>query len=257
MSSVILARSDPRPLWVRLLVWSGLVLSAVLAPPSVLFGLALGGPDGGFILCFGLSLMVGAIAGTAREVTERRLVRDPIQPGLGRLPDGEQALLLPRASAPTAISSWAIVGYAAVLALGATLAAVHRSWGLAVVLALVVGWLGFAAAPHRIAGMAGGLWLSPTRIVDDYRGIRWEVPWDDCTGVDARSSRRVLVVVRRDRVPKLQRTGPRGRAWKPIRAGNALVIDTNHIAVGSVQAGQLIERALTDPASRTALGAPS
>ena len=255
MTTVTPSRRDARPLWLRLLVWFGILISAGIGLPMLIVALPmLDEPAGGFLLCFALVLLLAVVGGTAREVTERRLQREPLQARPDRLPDGEQALLLPRATAPTAISSWLLVGVAAVVALGAVLAAVERSWVLAVVLGLVAGWLGVTAAPHRTATMAGGLWLSPTRIVDDYRGVRWELTWQDATGVDAHHPQRVLVAVRPDRVPRLERTGPRGRAWKPIRAGNVLVIDTNHIAGASAHAGQLIDRALTDPASRTALG---
>lgn len=255
MSSVTIPRTDARPLWLRLLVWTGLAILVVLAPPFVLFGLvAIGDGEGKFILCFGLLLLVGAVAGAAREVSERRLVRDPVAPRLDRMPDGERALLLPRATEPTLISSWGLFGFGAVLLVGALLAAVEASWGLAVVLTLTAAWFLLTAVPHRAERMAGGLWLTPTRVVDDYRGVRWEVPWELVTGVDAHHRQRVLLPVRRDRVPALQRTGPRGRAWKPLRAGNVMVIDTNHLAGGTTYAGDLIDRALTHPASRQSLG---
>lgn len=257
MSTDPLAHRDRRPLWLRLLVWAGLVVLALCTPVFLLFGLAsIAEPDGKFILCCGLVLLVATFAAAAREVVERRLVRDPVRPRLETLPDGEQALTLARATAPTSISSWGLLGFGVALALGAIFAALEQSWVLAVVVALAALWLMVTAVPHRASEMAGGLWLTPTRLIDDYRGIRWELPWEGVTGVDAHRARRVLVSVRRDRLPPLERTGPRGRAWKPLVAGNVLKIDTDHLAGGSVLAGYVITKALTDPGSRTVLGTP-
>lgn len=251
------ARPDPRPGWLRALVASGLPIGTVAGVGMVAESVAsLDQPGRRFGLCVGLLVLVGVAAGAAREVAERRIARTPPQPRPGTLPDGEQALLLPRATAPTRISSLALVGFAAVTALGAVLAAVGHGWGLALVLTLVAGWLVLVAAPARVTAMAGGLWLTPTRIVDDHRGIRWEVRWEDVTGVDVGQPSRVLVAVRRDRAPSIRRTGPRGRAWNPVRARNVLIVDAAHLAGGSALAGSLIRTALADPGSRRSLGAP-
>ncbi|QZY28788.1 hypothetical protein [Nocardioides coralli] len=255
MSSVTIPRSDARPLWLRLLVWSGLVLLIALTPVFLLFGLVeLDEPQGRFLLCFGLLLLIGSVAGIAREVVERRLVTDPVQPRHETLHDGERALFLPRAVSPTLISSWQLLGFGVVLVLATVFATLERSWGLAVVLAVGAGWLLLTAVPHRAAELAGGLWLTPTRVIDAYRGIRWELPWEHATGVDAHHPQRVLLVVRHDRVPQLHRTGPRGRAWKPLRAGNVLVIDANHLPGGSGYAGGLLNQRLHEPSARSLPG---
>lgn len=249
--------TDPRPVWLRLVVWSGLVVMALVSVSLLGVGLV-GLDDGGgkFAVCFGLVLVVTTVGGVAREVAERRLVRNPVEPRLDSLAGGEPALLLPRATAPTAISSAVLVGLAATLAVGAVLAATELAWGLCVALALAAGWLVHLAAPLRTASMAGGMWLTPSSIVDEYRGIRWDVAWEDVTGVEARHPTRMLLVVRGDRVPRIRRTGPRGRAWRPLTAGNVLAVDSSHLAGGSALAGSLIGRGLEDPASRRALGTP-
>lgn len=256
MTTTTVSHTDARPLWLRLTVWAGLVLLSLFAPLFIAFSAVAGAPAGWFLLCFGLLVLVGAVGGVAREVTERRLVREPPQPRLETMPDGEPALFLPRATGPTRISCWTLAGFGMVLLLGAALAAVERSWGLALVLLLSGGWFVLTAVPHRVTEMAGGTWLTPTRVVDAYRGVRWEVPWEFVTGVAASHPQRVLLVVHRDRVPVLECTGPRGRAWKPLRAGNVLVIDTHHLAGGSAHLGRLLETALEDADSRKGLGRP-
>ena len=249
------ARPDPRPLWLRALVWCGVAAAGAVSVPMLVAGaVTLGEPSGGFLLCFGLLLAVAAAGGVAREVAERRVVHRPPEPRLEAGPDGEPTLVLPRAVAPTRISSLVLAGFAAVPGLGAVLAAADRSWGWAAVLALLTAYVGHVAAPRQTARMAGGLRLTPTRVIDDYRGIRWEAAWDDVTGVDAHHPMRVLLAVRPDRVPTARRTGPRGRAWNPVVAGNVLRVDTAHLAGGSALLGDLVSRALADPAVRRSLG---
>ena len=54
-----------------------------------------------------------------------------------------------------------------------------------------------------------------------------------------------------------RRTGPRGRAWRPVsRDGTTLVVDTRHLAGGSTLASYIVAKAVTDPASRRVLGTP-
>lgn len=258
MTAPTATRTDPRPVSRRLLVWSGLLICAVISVPLLAAGLAdIGDGRGKFLLCFGLVLVLATVGGVAREVAERRLVREPVQPRLESAPGGEPTLLLPRATAPTFISSMILAGLSLIAALSAVLAATEGSWGLCVTLALAAGWLAYLAWPSRAAAMAGGLRLTPSSIGDDYRGIRWDVAWEDVTGVDAHHPLRLLLAVRPDRVPQLQRTGPRGRAWNPLRQGNVLVVDSGHLAGGGALAGDLIARALADPAWRRHLGAPA
>ena len=252
------SRSDPRPVWFRLLVWSGFAVGALVSVPLLVIGLVvIDDGRGKFALCFGLVLVVTTVGGLALEVAERRLIRNPVEPRLDSLVGGEPALLLPRATAPTAISSAVLVGFAATLAFGAVLAATELAWGLCVALALAAGWLVHLAAPLRTVSMAGGMWLTPSSIVDEYRGIRWDVAWEDVTGVEARHPTRILLVVRGDRVPRIRRTGPRGRAWNPLTAGNVLAVDSSHLAGGSALAGSLIGRGLEDPAFRREFGTPT
>lgn len=257
MTTATTVRPDPRPVWLRLLVWSGLLIGALISVPLLGAGLAgIGDGRGKFLLSFGLVLVLSSVCGVAREVAERRLVREPVQPRLEPATGGEPALLLPRATAPTLISSGFLAGLSIILALSAALAATERSWALCVVLALTAGWLAHLARPLRAAVTAGGLRLTPSSVGDDYRGISWEVAWEDVTGVDAHHPLRVLLAVRPDRVPQVQRTGPRGRAWNPVRAGNVLVIDSSHLAGRSKLAGDLIATSLADPAARRLLGTP-
>ena len=64
------------------------------------------------------------------------------------------------------------------------------------------------------------------------------------------------VLVRPDRLPRIERTGPRGRAWNPLRRDGVIAVDTRHLAGGSTIASYVITKALADPASRAVLGTP-
>jgi hypothetical protein len=230
--------------------WLGVAVLAAIGVPLVGVGLlGLGDPVGQAFLCVGLVLAGSALAGAVGLVAERRT---PPQPRLDRW-EGEPALVLPRASAPTAVASSALAAYAATAMLGALFAGVagHVAW--AVLLVLLAAWLLLTAAPGR--DLAGGLWLTPTRVVSDHAGLRWQARWDDVTGVVPQQPMPVLV--RADRVPQVERTGPRGRAWNPVRKDGAIAVDTRHLAGGERLASYVIGKAVTDPASRRVLGAPA
>lgn len=251
-------RRDPRPLWLRLLVAGGIVVMLLIGLPLVALGLlAIGSVTGRDVLVIGLVASLSGVFAAARELAERRIVRRPPQPRLETSPDGEAALFLPRDPAPTRISSLALLGYAATAVLGAVFSLLERQWGWASVAAVLALWLAHQSAPHRSRTMAGGFWLTATRVGDDYRGIRWDTAWEDLTGVDARNRLRVLLAVRSDRVPTVRRSGPRGRAWNPVVAGNVLRVDSAHLAGGSALAGELVEKGLADPVWRRDLGTPT
>ena len=230
--------------------WTGVVILALIGVPLVVMGLfGLGDDTGRLFFTCGLLALISAVGGVARLLAERK---PPPQPRLVELEPGESALLLPRAEAPSRISSMVLLGYGLVLLASAVSAALVESWGPAVVLGVcgaVALWL---AAPGR--DLAGGLWFSPRRIVHEHDGRRWEAPWEDVTGVVPQQPMPVLV--RADRTPAVRRTGPPGRAWNPRRGDGLLSVDTRFLAGGAEIASYVIGKAITDPASRAVLGTP-
>jgi hypothetical protein len=153
------------------------------------------------------------------------------------------------------VSSWTLAGLAAVSALAALFAVLAQSWVWAGVLAAAAAYLGSSSAVHHGARLAGGLWLTPTRLVHEDRGIGVEVPWETVTGVVPQQP--MPVVLRADGRPSVVRTGPYGRAWRPVsRDGTTLTVDTRHLAGGTTLASYVIAKAISDPASRGLLGTP-
>lgn len=246
--------ADPRPLGLRVLLWSGVVLLLAIGLPLAgagLFGVGTG--RGRALLCAGLVLLVAAAGGIARETVERRVRRHPPQPCLSDV-DGEQALHLPRDPGATRVSTWSLAGLASVAVVAAMSAGVEEAWGWVVALAVVAVLLGWSSGVLGGGAPAGGVWLTPTRFVHVDRGYRVEVPWDDLTG--AVPQQPMPVLVRPDRTPSLSRTGPRGRGWKPARKDGTVLVDTAHVAGGAEVAAYVIGRAITDPRTRSVLGTP-
>lgn len=230
--------------------WAGVLVLAGIGVPLTAMGL-IGVRDtlGQTFLCLGLVGVVSALGGASRLVAERAA---PPPARLVDLAPGEAALFLPRNPVLTRIASAALLGYALVCLAGAVFAGIAGSYVGAGVLMLLAAALAWVAAPGRDLG--GGLWLSPQRLVHEHDGLRWEVPWHDVTGVVDQQPMPVLV--RPDRLPRIERTGPRGRAWSPLRRDGVVAVDTRHLAGGSAIASYVITKALADPASRTVLGTP-
>ncbi|WP_299931435.1 hypothetical protein [uncultured Nocardioides sp.] len=244
-----------RPTGSRVLTWVGVVVLLAIGLP--LAGMGLLGVHtelGRGLLCGGLVLVVSAAGALAREVAEARVSHDPPQPRIEPYGD-EDALHLPRASGPTLASSWTLAGLAAVTALGAIFAALEHSWVWACVLAAGAAWLGWSSAVHLGARLAGGLWLTPTRLVHADRGATVEAPWETVTGVVPQQP--MPIVLRANGQRFVVRTGPPGRAWRPVsRDGTTLTVDTRHLAGGTTLASYVIAKAITDPAARRTLGTP-
>lgn len=231
--------------------WAGAIVLALIGIPLVLMGLfGLGDETGRLFFALGVLAVISAAGGMARLLADRK---PPPQPQLVELEPGESALLLPRAEAPSRISSMVLLGYGLVLLASAVSAALVESWGPAVVLGVCGLALLWFSAPGQ--DLAGGLWLSPRRIVHEHDGRRWEAPWEDVTGVVPQQPMPVLV--RPDRTPAVRRTGPPGRAWNPYRGDGLLAVDTRHLAGGAEIASYVIGKAVTDPASRAVLGTPA
>ena len=249
------ATDDARPVGLRVLTWFGtLVLVAIGLPLTGAGLLGAGTTLGRDLLCLGLVLLVSAAGGLAHQVAEARVRRDPPQPRLTTW-DGEPALHLPRASAPTLVSSWTLAGLAGVATLTAVSSALGERWDWVVVSTGLAVWLGWVSGVHLGSRLTGGLWFTPTRLRHEDRGIAVEVPWEAVTGVVPHQPMPILL--RTDRQPTITRTGPRGRAWRPIsRDGTTLSVDTRRLSGGSTLASYVIGKAITDPSSRRIIGTP-
>ncbi len=245
--------TDTRPVGLRALNWMGAVVLVAIGLPLASLGLlGLGSNLGRGLLCGGLLSLVSAAGGVAREVAELNLRRQRPSPRLEVL-HGESALYLPRAAGPIMISSYTLFGLAVVAGLGAVFTALAERWGWVVVLTSVAIWLGGTSGVWHGSRLAGGLWLTPTRVHHEDRGVAVEVPWETVTGVVPQQPMPILL--RADRPVTVTRTGPRGRAWRPVsRDGTTLLVDTRHLAGGQDLASYVIAKAITDPASRAILG---
>lgn len=242
-----------RPAWLSALLVAGWVLLAGIGLPLTVMGLVgIGDATGRAFLFLGLLLLLSAAGGVAREVVERRARRQPPSPRLVDLAPGERALFLPRAGGPTRVASLVLLGYGLLGLLSAVATALDGRWAWAVGFTLGGAVMVLLAAPGR--DLAGGMWFSPSRLVHEHDGLRWEAPWDDVTGVVPQQPMPVLV--RPDRPVDVRRVGPPGRAWRPTRGDGVLAVDARFLAGGPVVASYVIGKAITDPASRSVLGTP-
>ncbi len=245
--------TEASPVGLRLATWFGVSVLVSLGLPVTWIGLVgLGSGVGRGLFCGGLVLLVSAAGGAAKEVAERRARRDPPDPRLDLLAD-EPALLFPRAAGPTLVSSWVLAAYAAVAALGAVFVALSERWGWVAVLVALAAWLAWTSGVQHGSGLAGGLWLTPTRLRHEDRGFAVDVPWESVTGVV--SEQPMPVLLRPDRQVEVTRTGPPGRTWRPLgRNGTTLVVDARHLPGGAEVVSYVIAKAVTDRASRHVLG---
>ncbi len=242
------ATPDQRGGFVRALVAVGIALCGAIGLAMTVTGaVLLDRPAGQAVLCLGLVLLVAAAAGIAREMAERRHDRLPPQPRLVIL-DGEPALFLPRSPDRSRVSSAAVLGLAAVSALGAVfcLAAGELVGGAA--LLVVGGALGWSGRPSG-AG-AGGLWFGPRRLVHEHDGVRWELPWSDVSG--SVPGEPLAVTTYAGRAPRVSRSARRFRGRSSD--GSVLFVETRFLAGGSVLASYIIGKAILDPGFRADLG---
>ncbi|GAA1915755.1 hypothetical protein GCM10009737_16480 [Nocardioides lentus] len=228
------------------------MLLAGTAGIALLLGLAqVDEARGWAALLVGAAVTVLVALGLAREVAAARGARRPPHPRLGHL-DGEPALVLPRDPAPTRLVSWALLALAVVLLVGAVLAAWSREWVLLALLLAGGGGLAYVAAPGR--DLSGGLWFTPTRVVGDHLGVRWQLAWHDVTGaVDTQP----MPLLHHEGRVTVDRTGPRGRGWDPLRQDGMVAVDVSALAGGSRIASFVVLTCVADPAQRAVLGTPA
>jgi hypothetical protein len=251
--SVLAPTTDPRPVWLRGLVLVGALLLLVVGGILTALGLALvTSARGPVLLVLGLGLLGLGVGSVLREVADVRSRRNPPRPRLDQLEPGEPALVLPRASAPSLVSAWSLVVLAATCALGGVVALVAGRWVLGVVLlAAAAGGL-LVAQPRRARELAGGLWCTPRRLVHLHDGVRWEIGWDDVSGVLPQEPMPILVHPGRE--PVIQRTAAAGRFHGRTKVDGMLPVQTRYLAGGAVLASYVVGKAAVDPQFRAALG---
>ena len=236
------------------LAWAVSALLLALGAPLVGWGLlGVRTSLGQGFLCLGLVLVVCGAGVVGGQLVEQRIRRQPPQARLTVL-SGVPALHLPRDPGPTLVSSWILAGLGAVAALRGVFVAGDGRWVGAALMLAAAGLLLWCSAVQRGGSFAGGLWFTPAGLRHEDRGIAVDLPWEAVTGVVPQQPMPVLV--RSDHTPVLTRTGPRGRASRPITKDGTLVVDTRHLAGGAVLASYVIGKAVTDPASREVLGTP-
>lgn len=247
-----------RPVWIQVILIAGIALFVAIGLPSLVFGIALvrrGAAAGPFIACLGLLLSAFAVGGLLREVVERSHRRNPPAPRLTVLSNGERALHLPRAAGPSLVSAWSLVALALVCLVGAGFAVRAERWILAGLVAVAALVCLLVAQPHRARALAGGLTFTPSRIVHEHDGVRWEVPWPDVYGALPQEPMPVLVY--RGRMPAIHRTWVAGRYRGRAAVEDALVVQARYLAGGAVLAAYVIGMALVQPEFRSALGSPA
>ncbi|NEN80003.1 hypothetical protein [Nocardioides zeae] len=226
-----------------------LVVLGIVAPVVTLLGFALLlGSGNGVVLVPGLLLCVALAGGVAQERAYVAGERHPPAPTLVVLRGGEPALFLPRDRAVVQNVTRVLLGTGVTLLIGAVLALVSAHWllasacGLAGVAFLVV------AAPGR--DTAGGVWLTPHRVIAEHLGTTWEVPWTAIARVDPGEP--LEIALHDGARPVVDRHGPPVRSWR-VRP---LTLRTRWLAGGAETAAYVVGRAAADPRFRAGLGTP-
>ncbi|MDR6211028.1 hypothetical protein QE364_002747 [Nocardioides zeae] len=226
-----------------------LVVLGIVAPVVTLLGVALLlGSGNGVVLVPGLLLCVALAGGVAQERAYAALERHPPVPTLVVLRGGEPALFLPRDGAVVRNVTRMLLGAGVTLLIGAVLALVAAHWVLASVCGLIGIALVVVASPGR--DTAGGVWLTPHRIIAEHLGTTWEVPWTAVAGVDPAET--LGIRVHEGARPVVDRHGPPVRSWR-VRP---LTVSTHRLAGGAVTAAYVVGRAAADPRFRAGLGTP-
>lgn len=226
-----------------------LVVLGIVAPVVTLLGVALlVGAGNGVVLVPGLLLCVALAGGVGQERAYAELERHPPAPTLVVLRGGEPALFLPRYGALLRNVTRMLLGTGVTLLVGAVLALVAAHWFLASVCGLAGIALLVVAAPGR--DTAGGVWLSPYRVIAEHLGTTWEVPWTAVAGVEPGDP--LTVVLHEGARPVVDRHGPPVRSWR-VRP---LTVSTRRLAGGAETAAYVVGRAAADPRFRAGLGTP-
>lgn len=138
-----------------------------------------------FYLCIAVALVL-------------RLRPSVSEPSLCEL-DGEAATFIPRWAAPSVLALVGTGALGACAVVGAVALVLEHKTFAAVVIGLVAGWfLWFPAFAVLGRWRIGGLWVTPTRIVEEVFGTRSVVRWGDVASVHLDNGRVSLAASRVD-----------------------------------------------------------
>jgi hypothetical protein len=170
-------------------------------------------------------------------------------------PDGEPATFLPRKGAVPLLSALALLLLAGYL-LGTAWVAADDGQAVLAVIAAVLGlplavYLGFVAAGRM---PAGGVYLTPTRVVDVASGSTVGVRWDDIVGVTV--DRQVALRLTAGGTVDTARSSPPGWRGGAKHRDGALVVDGRYLREDAAVLAFLLEAYRQRSDLRTQLGTP-
>lgn len=223
----------PRPLLGAFGVLAGL-FTLILGGALVARADSASGVVGASLFLFiGVMLLLAAVAVFAQS---RRRRHPPAQVVL----DGEPATFYRRPGGLVWVAGLLELAILGLWALAMAVAgAVDGQWFWPVVLSLPAAWLlgfGVFAAIGRLR--PGGLWITPTRVVNDQAGVRSELPLAAVGEVRLKSG---LVVVAPS-VPDALRVDRLPRPWSGRRGSAELTIDPTGLAVGATELAARLQR---------------
>lgn len=204
----------------------------------------------GFMAAVGLVLLAGAVA----EL--RWQARRPVVVATSTT-DGERSTYVPFAPGSVGVPAGALV--AAVLA---GLAGLVVAWdagstgGLTIGAVVAVGGLAWLAPWLAGRVRPGGVHLTPTRVVHEHLGTRWEVAWDDVRGVVPREPVAVVVAG----LDRVRRERAAAYAWSgDVRTQDSGVVGiaTRHLGLDAASLGHVMAVCQATPDLRTRLGDPA
>lgn len=219
-----------------------LVLGAVVGTEQV--------ADWAMITAFGWVLLVTGVASAVLAVSDMRGAGHLMNPALSDL-DGEPALWFPRRRSRGVVSAWTLAALALAPSIGAIAAFVTSNLVVGTFLLVIALLLLWFASPHEVD--AGGLWLTPSRVVHRHDGTGWQVGWDMVRGAAATEPFGIAV---RER-PKTKWAVSQLRRWTPIYKHDNLWIDGRDMAGNAGLWYYVILKAIADPAFRRSLGTPA
>lgn len=202
------------------------------------------------LAAFGWILLATGTASVVRAVGDSRDRRRPFEPRLSSV-GGEPALHFPRHRTRGAVSAWVLVALALAPLMGAVAAFAAGSpvgGCLLLAVAVLMLWLG---SPHQVD--AGGLWLTPSRLVHRHDGNGWEVRWENVRGA---SDSEPFGIAVRER-PTTTWAVSQLRRWSPTYKHDVLWIDGRDMAGDADLRYEVILEAVADPGFRAALGTPA
>lgn len=209
-------------------------------------------------LAFGVMFAgVGVIAlGTAYSLFRQNRFPDGLpSPRMVQL-EGEPATFIPRWQYPV----WEACAYTIVLASApvawVVLGILEGNWGIVALLTIPGIWLlSFPVFVARGRFVAGGVWLTPTRIVHRCYSAYASVRWEDITGLGLGATRgfgAMGLEITADRFEQRSMT-PTFKS-RPFLRKDRIVVEVDFLHPGPVATMLMLQNLLEDPAARAELG---